>query len=120
MKHHTPSPSNVTAVTTTAGKLVDAVVYGTGDPDATALIAALTAGKPQVNEGAGSASETVSISRLPNGVEALSGGSFGGVTVTLAEVLWDDTTAGVNIYQVNATVTVGTPATLFVRVVAKN
>ncbi len=222
---------NGTGVTTTAGKLVDAVVYGTGDPDATALIAALTPGKSQVNEGSGSASETVSISRLPNGgaafdstlyvaqapspgltnilpppnnyanwingffpgvtdpliigygadadgdgvpngVEALSGGnpnvagvfatselakagnifsflypkaksvpvgvtaayewstdlvnwrasggSFGGITVTLAEVLWDDTTAGVNIYQVNATVTVGTPATLFVRVVAKN
>lgn len=222
---------NGTAVTTTAGKLVDAVVYGTGDPDATALIAALTPGKPQVNEGTGAASETVSISRLPNGgaafdstlyitqapspgltnilpppnnyanwingffpgvtdpliigfnadpdgdgvrngVEALSGGNpnaagvfatseltkvgnvfsflypkaksvpvgvtaayewstdlvnwrasggtFGGVTVTLAEVLWDDTTPSVDIYQVNATVTVGTAATLFVRVVAKN
>ncbi len=49
-----------------------------------------------------------------------SGGSFGGVTVTLAEVLWDDTTPGVDIYRVNATVTVGTAAKLFVRVVAKN
>ena len=49
-----------------------------------------------------------------------SGGTFGGVTVTLAEVLWDDTTPSVDIYQVNATVTVGTAATLFVRVVAKN
>ena len=215
-------------VTTTRGTLIDAVVYETNDADDAGLIAALTPGKPQVDEGT---SEANSISRLPNGgaafdttlyiaqapspgltnilpppnnyanwingffpgvtdplivgfnvdpdgdgvrngVEALSGGNpnaagvfatseltkvgnvfsflypkaksvpasvtaayewstdlvnwrasggtFGGVTVTLAEVLWDDTTPSVDIYQVNSTVTVGTAATLFVRVVAKN
>jgi hypothetical protein len=58
---------NGTAVATTAGKLVDAVVYDTSDPDATALIAALTPGKPQVDEGANPASETVALARIPNG-----------------------------------------------------
>ena len=47
--------------------LVDAVVYGTDDLDATLLLAALTPGKPQVDEGAFPASEAVSIARLPNG-----------------------------------------------------
>lgn len=222
---------NGTAVATAPGKLVDAVVYGTNDPDATVLIAALTPGKPQVNEGASPASESASISRLPNGgaafdtrlyvaqapspgltnilppprnyanwiigyfpgvtdplvvgfnadpdgdgvrngAEALtggnpnasgvfgmtdftktasgftflypkaksvpvgvtaayewstdlgnwhaSGGSFGGVTVTLAELLWDDSAALVDIYRVTATVTVGTAAKLFVRVLSRN
>jgi hypothetical protein len=49
------------------GFLVDAVVHDTNDADATALITALTPGKPQVDEGANPASETVSISRLPDG-----------------------------------------------------
>lgn len=48
-----------------------------------------------------------------------SGQSFGGVTVTLADLLWDDTDPNVSIYQVTATVTVGTPAKLFIRVCAE-
>jgi hypothetical protein len=222
---------NGTSVGASTGTLVDAVVYGTSDPNATVLIAALTPGKPQVDEGAGPASETVSISRLPNGgaafdsslyvaqapspgttnilpppntysnwidsyfngvtnpliigfgadpdgdgvrngVEALTGGnpnaagvfaiteltktgntftfrypqdnappsgvtasyewstdmvnwqatgvSFGGATVILAHAIWDDTALDVDIYQVTATVTVGTASKLFVRVAAKN
>ena len=70
---------------------------------------------------------------LPSGVTAAyewstdltnwqaSGGSFGGVTVTLAGDLYDDSTyPDVDIYQVTATVTVGTAPGLFVRVVAHN
>jgi hypothetical protein len=48
------------------------------------------------------------------------GGSFGGVTVTLADGLWNDTAPLVDIYQVTATVTDGSATTLFVRVVANN
>ena len=44
--------------------------------------------------------------------------SFGGVTVTLADNLWDDTDPKVNIYQVAATVTAGSASKLFVRVKA--
>ena len=46
------------------------------------------------------------------------GEPFGGVTVTLADGLWDDTDPAVNFYQVTAEVTVGTVSGLFVRVVA--
>jgi hypothetical protein len=46
------------------------------------------------------------------------GGSFGGVTVTLGDEIWDDTEANADIYQVTATVTVGTAPKLFVRVKA--
>jgi hypothetical protein len=59
-----PTGTLVTAVT---GVLVDALVYGTNDPDATTLINQLTPGKPQVNEGGTPASETVSMSRVPDG-----------------------------------------------------
>jgi hypothetical protein len=47
---------------------------------------------------------------------------FGGVTVTLTDTgePWDDTDPEVDIYEVTATVTQGTAAKLFVRVVAKN
>jgi hypothetical protein len=48
------------------------------------------------------------------------GGSFGGVTVTLADEVWDDTDPEVDVYRVTATVTQGTAAKLFVRVVAKD
>ena len=48
------------------------------------------------------------------------GGSFGGVTVTLGDAIVDATGPEVAIYQVTATVTVGTASNLFVRVVAKN
>ncbi|MEX1116056.1 MAG: Ig-like domain-containing protein [Akkermansiaceae bacterium] len=47
-----------------------------------------------------------------------SGVSFGEVTVTLADVIWDDTLVAVNIYQVTAAVTAGTAPKLFVRVKA--
>jgi hypothetical protein len=46
------------------------------------------------------------------------GASFGGVTVTLADEVWDDTGVDVDIYQVTATVTAGTAPKLFVRVKA--
>jgi hypothetical protein len=48
------------------------------------------------------------------------GESFGGVTMTLADELWDDGDTEVDIYQVTATVTAGTPTTVFVRVLAEN
>ncbi|MGL4401989.1 MAG: Ig-like domain-containing protein [Luteolibacter sp.] len=44
------------------------------------------------------------------------GGSFGGITVTLADELWDDSDSQITIYRVTATVTVGTASKLFVRV----
>jgi len=47
-----------------------------------------------------------------------SGASFGGVTVTLADELWDDTDLKVNIYQVAATVTAGSTSKMFIRVKA--
>ena len=49
-----------------------------------------------------------------------SGESFGGVTVTLVDDLYDETDPAISLYQVTATVTAGTTAKLFVRVVAKN
>ena len=58
---------NSTPVASVPGVLVDAVVYDTNDPDATVLLAALTPGKPQVDEGAFPESETVSIARVPDG-----------------------------------------------------
>jgi hypothetical protein len=45
--------------------VIDALVYGTADVDATGLIAALTPGQIQVDEGAGN--NTYSSSRLPDG-----------------------------------------------------
>jgi hypothetical protein len=220
---------NNTPVSPAAAALVDAIVYGTGDPDDTGLLNALTPGKIQVDEGTGAAAEANAMARLPdggaafasslfvaqapspgatnalappntnanwidgffpdetdpliigfgadpdgdgiaNGVEALIGGSpnaagvfatteltktadgltflypqakippsgvtagyewstdmanwqasgvsFGEVTVTLADVIWDDTLVAVNIYQVTAAVTAGTAPKLFVRVKA--
>ncbi len=53
---------NNTPVTTT--NLVDALVYGTADPDDPGLLVLLNAGQPQVNEGSGG---TSSIGRCPNG-----------------------------------------------------
>lgn len=49
-----------------------------------------------------------------------SGATQGGVTVTLADSIWDDTAPEVTTYQVVATVTAGTPAKLFVRVLSVN
>ncbi len=59
-------PTN-TLASTAPGILIDAVVYGTNDADATLLLNALTPGKIQVDEGANPASETVSIARVPDG-----------------------------------------------------
>ena len=56
---------NGTAVSTTG--LVDAVVYGTADPDATTLLNTLTAGQPQVDELAATSTLNNSSSRLPDG-----------------------------------------------------
>jgi hypothetical protein len=59
-----------TLASSAPGMLVDAVVYGTSDPDATALLAALTPGQPQVDEGTGTESGTAplnSIARVPDG-----------------------------------------------------
>ena len=56
---------NGTAVSSSS--LVDAVVYDTNDSDDAGLLAALTPGMPQVNEGGGSGSSTDSNSRVPDG-----------------------------------------------------
>ena len=63
-------PSN-TAATTSNGILVDAVVYDTNQADDAGLLAALTPGKPQINENQNSAALTESISRVPDGGAAL-------------------------------------------------
>ena len=57
-----PAGSSVT----TAG-LLDAVVYGTGDPADAGLLALLAAGEPQIDEAARGAAETDSSGRCPNG-----------------------------------------------------
>lgn len=49
-----------------------------------------------------------------------SGVASGGVNVTLVDGLFDDTDTQVDIYQVTATVTAGTPTKVFVRVLAVN
>ncbi|MFT7463853.1 MAG: hypothetical protein ACI9EF_002201 [Pseudohongiellaceae bacterium] len=51
--------------------LVDALVYGTGDADDVALIAALTPGQPQIDEGANGNKDIESNSRFPDGGAAL-------------------------------------------------
>ncbi|MEY3598797.1 MAG: hypothetical protein RL521_1219, partial [Bacteroidota bacterium] len=56
---------NGTAVS--ANGLVDAVVYGTDDADATTLLATLTPGQPQVNEGAATATVNNASARIPDG-----------------------------------------------------
>jgi hypothetical protein len=55
------------AVASIAATLVDAVVYGTNNPDDAELLAALTPGKPQVDEGSGAVADANSISRVPDG-----------------------------------------------------
>jgi predicted extracellular nuclease len=56
---------NGTPVTTT--NLVDAIVYGTGDPDDPGLLVLLNAGQPQVDENSAGQGDTVSNGRCPNG-----------------------------------------------------
>ena len=56
-----------TAVGSVSASLVDAVVYGTNNMDDAELLAALTPGKPQVDEGSGAVAEANSISRVPDG-----------------------------------------------------
>lgn len=51
----------------TDASLVDAIVYDTGDPDATGLLDVLTPGQPQVDEDANANSEDVSMQRCPDG-----------------------------------------------------
>ena len=60
-----------TAVTSVG--LVDAVVYGTEDPDATTLLEALTPGETQLNA---LANDALSFSRVPNGGDANDLGSY--------------------------------------------
>ena len=64
-------PNSTPVGTPPAGAvLVDAVVYDTADADDSTLIAALTPGQPQIDEGAGGpggGAETNSISRVPDG-----------------------------------------------------
>lgn len=52
--------------------LVDALVYDTNDADDPGLLAALTPGQPQINEGGGSSSAADSNQRMPDGA----GGAF--------------------------------------------
>jgi len=56
---------NDTAVTT--ANLIDAMVYGTGDPDDPELLVLLNPGQPQVDEDANADSENESMQRCPNG-----------------------------------------------------
>lgn len=56
---------NGTAVSSTG--LIDALVYGTGDADATNLLSVLTPGQPQVDETAATPTLNNSSSRLPDG-----------------------------------------------------
>lgn len=49
-----------------------------------------------------------------------SGDTAGGVTVSIAEVFWDDTNPNFDQYQVTATITAGTPDELFVRLVVED
>jgi hypothetical protein len=58
---------NGTPVASVSGLLVDAVVYDTNEVDDEELIAVLTTGKPQVDEGTGASSEANSIARVPDG-----------------------------------------------------
>lgn len=60
-----PAASWPTATPASNVGVIDALVYGTADVDATGLIATLTPGQIQVNEGA--ANNTNSSSRLPDG-----------------------------------------------------
>jgi hypothetical protein len=53
-----------------SANLVDAVVYGTSDPDDTGLLDAFTPGQPQVDEGANMNQTAHSISRIPDGGDA--------------------------------------------------
>ena len=64
-----------TAVATSVN-LVDAVVYDTNDGDDAGLIAALTPGQPQINEGGGAGSSLESIQRKPDGGVALNTSSY--------------------------------------------
>lgn len=50
-----------------SGKLKDAIVYDTSDPDDTDLIADVNPGHPQINENENSLGDTQSISRVPDG-----------------------------------------------------
>ena len=65
---------NGTAASTTG--LVDAVVYGTADPDATTLLNTLTAGQPQVDELAATSTLNNSSSRLPDGGAPFNSSSY--------------------------------------------
>ncbi len=65
---------NGTAASSTG--LVDAVVYGTGDPDATALLSVLTPGQPQVDELAATPTLNYSSSRLPDGGAPFNSSSY--------------------------------------------
>ena len=56
--------------------LVDAVVYGTSDPDDPELLAALTPGQPQADENANGNGVGESISRCPDGGVALQTGTY--------------------------------------------
>lgn len=58
---------NGTLASSAPGFLLDAVVYGTNDANATNLLNALTPGNIQVNESANGNSANQSIARLPNG-----------------------------------------------------
>lgn len=73
---------NGTPANTTNGVRVDAVVYDTNDADDSGLLASLTSGNPQIDEGAPPASETRSISRVPDGGAAYATALFVAQTPT--------------------------------------
>jgi phosphatidylserine/phosphatidylglycerophosphate/cardiolipin synthase-like enzyme len=65
-----------------ASNLIDAVVYGTGDLDATNLLNVLTPGQPQVDELAATANLNNSSSRLPDGGSPFNSSSYVAQTPT--------------------------------------
>lgn len=74
--------SNDTPVGSFAGTLVDAVVYGTDDSDASALLTALTPSGTQLDEGAFPDSQSVSNSRATDGGAAFDTSLFVAQTPT--------------------------------------
>ena len=64
---HMGEPTDFEGGTVTNTGLVDAVVYGTGDSDATSLLDVLTPGQPQVDESSNGQSDMDANARIPDG-----------------------------------------------------
>ncbi|MFZ6050686.1 PKD domain-containing protein [Halocola ammonii] len=64
---HMGEPTDFEGGTVTNTGLVDALVYGTGDSDATSLLDVLTPGQPQVDESSNGQSDLDANARIPDG-----------------------------------------------------